>query len=46
MWRDQGRGTEARKLLARVYNRFTEGFETRDLENAKALLGQLHGYRA
>jgi predicted ATPase len=36
--RDQGRRDEARDLLARVYGWFTEGFETPDLKEAKALL--------
>jgi predicted ATPase len=36
--RDQGRRTEARELLAPVYNWFTEGFDTTDLKEAKALL--------
>jgi predicted ATPase len=36
--RDQGRRPEARDLLAPVYNWFTEGFDTQDLKEAKALL--------
>jgi predicted ATPase len=36
--RDQGRHAEARELLAPVYNWFTEGFDTQDLIEAKALL--------
>ena len=39
--RDQGRHAEARDLLAPVYGWFTEGFDTPDLKEAKALLGQL-----
>jgi predicted ATPase len=39
--RDQGRCAEARDLLAPVYGWFTEGFETRDLKEAKALLDEL-----
>jgi predicted ATPase len=39
--RDQGRCAEARELLAPVYGWFTEGFETRDLKGAKALLAEL-----
>jgi predicted ATPase len=39
--RDQGRRAEARDLLARVYNWFTEGFDTPDLKEAKALLDEL-----
>jgi predicted ATPase len=38
---DQGRRVEARALLAPVYAWFTEGFETADLERAKALLDEL-----
>ena len=38
LWRDQGRGAEARDLLASVYDRFTEGFDTADLTTAMALL--------
>jgi predicted ATPase len=37
----QGRGTEARELLAPLYASFTEGFDTRDLREAKALLEEL-----
>ena len=39
--RDQGRRTEARDLLAPVYGWFTEGFDTPDLQEAKALLDEL-----
>ena len=45
MWRDQGRGKEGRELLARVYSRFTEGFETADLKIANSLLDQFASYR-
>jgi predicted ATPase len=41
LWRDQGRRDEARELLAPVYGWFTEGFNTRDLKEAKALLEEL-----
>ena len=41
MWRDQGKRTEARDLLAPVYAWFTEGFDTRDLIDAKKLLDEL-----
>jgi predicted ATPase len=41
LWRDQDKRDEARDLLAPVYNWFTEGFDTRDLVDAKALLEQL-----
>jgi predicted ATPase len=39
--RDQGRRAEARDLLAPIYGWFTEGFDTRDLKEAKALLDKL-----
>ena len=39
--RDQGRQAEARDLLAPVYGWFTEGFDTADLKEAKALLDEL-----
>ena len=42
LWRDQGKVQEARELLAPVYGWFTEGFDTRDLKEAKALLDELH----
>ena len=41
LWRDQGRRAEARDLLAPVYGWFTEGFDTPDLKEAKALLESL-----
>jgi predicted ATPase len=41
LWRDQGKREEARELLAPVYGWFTEGFDTRDLKEAKALLNDL-----
>jgi class 3 adenylate cyclase/predicted ATPase len=41
LWRDQGKVREARELLAPVYGWFTEGFDTLDLKDAKALLGEL-----
>jgi predicted ATPase len=41
LWRDQGEVQQARELLAPVYGWFTEGFDTRDLKEAKALLEQL-----
>jgi predicted ATPase len=42
LWRDQGKRDEARDLLAPFYGWFTEGFDTRDLKEAKALLDELH----
>jgi predicted ATPase len=41
LWRDQGKVQQARALLAPVYEWFTEGFDTRDLKDAKALLEEL-----
>jgi predicted ATPase len=41
LWRDQGQRAEARDLLAPVCGWFTEGLETRDLLEAKALLEEL-----
>ena len=41
LWRDQGKPQQARELLAPVYGWFTEGFDTRDLKEAKALLQEL-----
>jgi predicted ATPase len=41
LWRDQSKRDEARGLLAGVYSWFTEGFDTRDLKEAKALLDEL-----
>ena len=38
LWRDQGRGAEAYGLLAPIYSWFNEGFGTRDLQVARALL--------
>ena len=41
LWQSQGKTTEARDLLAPVYGWFTEGFDTTDLKEAKALLYEL-----
>ena len=41
LWGEQGRRAEARDLLAPVYDWFTEGFDTADLKDAKALLAEL-----
>jgi predicted ATPase len=41
LWHSQGKVQQARELLAPVYGWFTEGFDTRDLKEAKALLGVL-----
>ena len=41
LWQQQGKRAEARQLLAEVYGWFTEGFDTPDLREAKALLDEL-----
>jgi predicted ATPase len=41
LWRDHGKRQQARDLLAPVYGWFTEGFDTADLNDAKALLDEL-----
>jgi predicted ATPase len=41
LWQHQGKRAEAYDLLAPVYGWFTEGFDTADLQEAKALLGEL-----
>ena len=41
LWRDQGKVQQACELFAPVYGWFTEGFNTRDLKEAKELLEQL-----
>jgi class 3 adenylate cyclase/predicted ATPase len=41
LWRDQGKPQQARELLAPVYGWFTEGFDTHDLKEAKALLEEI-----
>jgi predicted ATPase len=41
LWQQQGKRAEAHKLLSEVYNWFTEGFDTKDLQEAKALLDSL-----
>jgi len=41
LWRNQGKQQQARELLAPVYGWFTEGFDTLDLKEAKALLDEL-----
>jgi predicted ATPase len=40
LWQQQGRRHAARELLAPIYDWFTEGFETADLQEAKALLAE------
>jgi predicted ATPase len=41
LWQEQGRIDEARQMLAEIYGWFTEGFDTPDLQEAKALLEEL-----
>jgi adenylate cyclase len=41
LWQQQGKKDEARQLLAEIYGWFTEGFDTKDLQEAKALLEEL-----
>jgi predicted ATPase len=41
LWSDQGKRAQAHDLLAPVYDWFTEGFDTADLKDAKALLDEL-----
>ncbi len=41
LWRDQGKAQQARELLAPIYGWFTEGFDTRDLKDVKALPEEL-----
>jgi predicted ATPase len=43
LWQLQGKRSEAHRMLSAVYNWFTEGFDTRDLQEAKALLDGLEG---
>ena len=41
LWQQQGKRDEARQMLAEIYGWFTEGFDTKDLQEAKALLEEL-----
>jgi predicted ATPase len=41
LWQQQGKKDEARQMLAEIYGWFTEGFDTKDLQEAKALLAEL-----
>jgi len=41
LWQQQGKYHEAHNVLAAIYNWFTVGFDTKDLQKAKALLDQL-----
>jgi predicted ATPase len=42
LWQQQGKKEEAHRMLAEIYNWFTEGFDTKDLQEAKALLEELN----
>lgn len=41
LWQHQGKNAEAHRILSEVYNWFTEGFDTKDLQEAEALLEAL-----
>ena len=41
LWQRQRKKKKARQMLAEIYNWFTEGFDTQDLQEAKALLDEL-----
>jgi len=41
LWREQGKREETRQMLAEIYGWFTEGFDTADLQEARALLEEL-----
>ena len=41
VWQQQGKRPEAHQMLSGIYNWFTEGFDTKDLQEAKALLQEL-----
>jgi predicted ATPase len=41
LWQSQGKTTEARQMLAEIYEWFTEGFDTKDLQEAQALIEEL-----
>jgi predicted ATPase len=43
LWHQQGKRAEAKALLAPIYGWFTEGFDTADLQEAKALMEELGG---
>ncbi len=45
LWQRQGKKKQAHRMLVEVYNWFTEGFDTKDLQEAKALLAELSGHR-
>jgi adenylate cyclase len=41
LWRQEGKRAEARRMLTEIYNWFTEGFDTVDLQEARGLLEEL-----
>ena len=41
LWKQHGKAKQAHKMLFKIYNWFTEGFDTKDLQEAKALLEEL-----
>ncbi len=41
LWQQQGKEAEAHQMLAEIYGWFTEGFDTKDLQEAKALFNEL-----
>jgi predicted ATPase len=41
LWQQQGKKDEARQVLTKIYGWFTKGFETKDLQEVKALLEEL-----
>jgi len=41
LWQQQGKKEEARTMLAEIYSWFTEGFDTKDLQEAKTLIEEL-----
>jgi predicted ATPase len=41
LWRQQGKSAEAHMMLSEIYHWFTEGFDTKDLQEAKALIDEL-----
>jgi predicted ATPase len=45
LWQQQGRTAEAHRMLSEIYNWFTEGFDTADLQEAKELLTELGSVR-
>jgi predicted ATPase len=45
LWQQQGKRKHAHKMLSEIYTWFTEGFDTKDLQEAKALLEDLGKWR-